>query len=253
MRRLLLLLAMLGAAWGSNVHRHLNLLADDSKRHNAVTSEPHRVFALSARPPPLVALSPGRAAELVCEAYGSPAPSIHWYKNDAPVYEHDLESSEQIDSNPESLARVVSTLLVTSVAGEDQYRCVVKSGGRMLSATSTVYRSNGSDEGGTEPPRPQPPRILVWYRAYVAQIGRRAVLPCGARGRPRPAVRWTRRGSGDAEEVELKDGPRIKILRSGELVLSDLKWSDLGEYACTARNSRGRARAHTFLYPAKAG
>ncbi|XP_053620735.1 neural/ectodermal development factor IMP-L2-like isoform X2 [Plodia interpunctella] len=251
----LLLVAVLSVSRGSNVNRNTAIFVDNRIRHNAIApSEPLKVFALFVRPRPFVAHAPGTSVELTCEAYGSPAPSIHWYKNDAPVYEHDLESNEHIDTNPESLARVVSTLLVTKTETEDLYRCVVKSGGRMKSATSKVYRSNG--DGGTEMPErsrlnPLAPRILVTYKAYVDQIGNRVVLPCRVRGHPRPHITWTHRGMMDTKEVIVKNGPRMKVLRSGELVLSPLRWTDIGNFTCRASNVFGEQLATTFVYPAK--
>lgn len=46
-----------------------------------------RLLAITHRPDPSYVHAPGTIIELRCEAVGAPAPSIHWFKNDAPVYE----------------------------------------------------------------------------------------------------------------------------------------------------------------------
>lgn len=54
-------------------------------------------------------------------------------------FQYDVESNELIDSNPSSLARIISTLLVTKTVGRDVYTCVVVAGAKTARATTVVY------------------------------------------------------------------------------------------------------------------
>jgi hypothetical protein len=38
---------------------------------------------------------------------------------------------------------------------------------------------------------------------------------------------------------------------SGDLVISEIRWADMGKYTCVAENKLGRDTATTFLYPLK--
>lgn len=38
---------------------------------------------------------------------------------------------------------------------------------------------------------------------------------------------------------------------SGDLLVKDLSWSDMGEFTCTAKNAFGKDVADTFVYPIK--
>lgn len=42
-----------------------------------------------------------------------------------------------------------------------------------------------------------------------------------------------------------------QVLRSGELIISSLRWSDMGEFTCYATNVFGSQLAKTFVYPAR--
>lgn len=38
-------------------------------------------------------------------------------------------------------------------------------------------------------------------------------------------------------------------MSSGELIIQDLRWSDMGQYTCVARNALGKDFIETFVYP----
>ncbi|XP_075987630.1 neural/ectodermal development factor IMP-L2-like isoform X2 [Anticarsia gemmatalis] len=251
----LILAALLGSSRSANVNRHMRLIADldNTIDNNAVASTKQsgarRFLNITQRPRPTYTHSNGEVLELTCDAIGAPAPSIHWFKNDAPVYEYDVESTELIDSNPSSLARVVSTLLVSRTVDQDVYTCLVTSGSKTMRATTVVVNTDGSTELSERAKLyPLKPRILVTYEMFVDTIGNSIVLPCRAKGHPRPHITWK-----DSKGVTIKKDPRMKVLRSGELVISPLRWSDMGEFTCYATNVFGSQLAKTFVYPARAG
>ncbi|CAH2061741.1 unnamed protein product, partial [Iphiclides podalirius] len=258
--------ALLGGGRSSNVNRHMKLLEMDNNIELNVQSRQalRKFLTLTRKPSPLTLHPAGAPLELTCEALGAPAPSVHWFKNDAPVYEYDTESNEIIDTNPTSLARVSSTLLVPRVEGRAEYSCLVAAGSITVKASTVVY-STGEVPEPSERSKlvPLAPRILVSYKIFVDWIGSSVVLPCRAKGHPRPKVSWrdnagrpaTRdpRNEGTAREFRgLTKLDRGTVLRSGELVITSLRWSDMGEFVCQAANMFGSQLARTFVYPAKA-
>ncbi|XP_045540710.1 neural/ectodermal development factor IMP-L2 [Papilio machaon] len=241
--------ALLSGGRSSNVNRHMKLLELDNNILNMQSKQATKKFiALIKKPNPVSFHSTGAPLELTCEAVGTPAPSIHWFKNDAPVYEYDLESNEIIDTNPTSLARVSSTLLVRAGgAAGAEYSCLAVAGHNTLRASTKVYNSNGStDLSERNKLLPFAPRILVTYKVLVDCIGCNVVLPCRARGHPRPMFSWR-----DNTGRPVGNDPRMKVLRSGELIISTLLWTDLGEFTCRATNMFGSTLATTFVYPAR--
>ncbi|CAK1594883.1 unnamed protein product [Parnassius mnemosyne] len=239
-----------GGCRSANVNKHMKLLEiDNNIGFNLQSRQASRKFlTLMKKPNPMTVNPTGAPLELTCDAVGAPAPSVHWFKNDAPIYEHDLESNEVIDANPTSLARVTSTLLVPRTEGKVEYSCVVVAGSNTLRASTIVYSTNGStDFAERSKLTPLAPRILVTYKVFVDSIGNNVVLPCRVKGHPRPKIAWRDNGGRPVGR-----DPRMKVLRSGELVISSLRWSDMGEFICHATNMFGSQLAKTFVYPARA-
>lgn len=244
---ILILLALAGAK-AANVNRHMKLLdLDNHIQSNVHTQQSKRFLTLTRRPMARSVHTPGTTLELSCEAIAAPAPSIHWFKNDAPVYKYDKESNEMIDTNPSSLARVSSTLLVSRSESPAEYTCLAVSGIKTARASTIVYSKDGSTDI-TERSKlvPLAPRILVSYKVYVDTMGSNIVLPCRVKGHPRPMVMWMNNNG-----TVIKNNNRMKVLRSGELVITSLQWADMGEFYCKATNVFGSTEIKTFVYPAR--
>lgn len=45
----------------------------------------------------------------------------------------------------------------------------------------------------------------------------------------------------------------LQLLDSGDLLISDVNWSDMGGFKCVAESPLGRDTATTFLYPMLGG
>ncbi|XP_050680240.1 neural/ectodermal development factor IMP-L2-like isoform X2 [Leptidea sinapis] len=241
--------AVVCGAASSNVNRHMKLLDVDNRiQSNSISRvPPRRSITFTKRPPAKLVHRPGSTVELTCEAIAAPAPSVHWFRNDVPVYEYDKESNEILDSNPTSLARVSSTLLLSRAEETAKYTCLVVSGSKTARRSSVVFNiDGGTDLSERSKLAPLSPRVLVWYKVFVDVMGSNVALPCRVRGHPRPHIIWR-----DHYGNDVKSDPRMKVLRSGELVISNLSWSDMGEFSCTATNMFGSAEITTFLYPAK--
>ena len=65
----------------------------------------------------------------------------------------------------------------------------------------------------------------------LATEGQTLALECSAVGEPTPSIDWTKNG-----HASLPSNPRYSILRSGSLVIANIRFEDRGIYACTARN-----------------
>ncbi|XP_062531521.1 insulin-related peptide binding protein isoform X1 [Bombyx mori] len=250
--------ALLGSCQSAHLNKHIKLLSDiDNSIENGVQAKSdgsHKYLSITQGPLPSYAHTPGTTIELTCEAAGSPAPSVHWFKNDSPVYEYDVESNELIDSSPTSIARISSTLIVTRTTSQDVYTCLATTSSKTARASTVVYNTvtfYSPTDSATELSEraklfPLKPRIVVSYSTYVDNIGNRVVLPCRVKGHPKPKITWF-----NGQNVPIEKNPRMKVLRSGELVISSLLWSDMDEYTCQAENAFGSEKAKTFVYPAK--
>lgn len=242
-------IALLGCTRAANVNKHMKLLDIENQIQTNAGVKVHtskRFLTIVRRPSGHTAHRPGTTLEITCEAIAAPAPSIHWFKNDAPVYKHDKESNEIIDTNPTSLARMSSTLLISRTEEPAEYTCLVVAGPNKARASTIVYSTDGSTEI-TERSKlvPLAPKILVSYKIILDTIGSNIVLPCRVKGHPRPKVVWSNKDG----EIK-KNNKRMKVLRSGELVITSLQWEDLGEYYCRASNVFGNAEVSTYVYPA---
>ncbi|XP_046974454.1 neural/ectodermal development factor IMP-L2-like [Vanessa cardui] len=240
---------LVGCGRAANVNRHMKLLEIENHIDKSVVQTPQskRFITITKRPGPHSVHRPGTTLELTCEAIAAPAPAVHWFRNDAPIYEYDKESNEIMDTNPTSVARVASTLLITRSDTPAEYSCLIVSGMRTARASTIVYSTDGSTEI-TERSKlvPLSPRILVSYKVFVDTIGSNIVLPCRVKGHPRPVVVWR-----DKDGVVIENDSRMKVLRSGELVITSLLWSDMGEFTCRASNLFGSTQIKTFVYPAR--
>lgn len=153
------------------------------------------------------------------------------------------------------MVRVRSRLLVDVDDSEDNmYTCVGQSGPKTVYATSTIYSSGTpflnqhnisnilSLNRNTDPRKP---RIVYYYSVIFEEMGSNIVLPCKAAGRPHPDIYWL-----DSNEnvIDGRD-PRIRVLPTGELMISYLRWSDMGTFTCVAQNALAKDSASTFVYP----
>ncbi|GBP00719.1 hypothetical protein EVAR_68267_1 [Eumeta japonica] len=244
-------LALPGRVTSANVERSI-LDIDNSLETNGLTPRhtgTRKYLHLTSKPPSTLTHS-GGALRLRCEAVASPAPSVIWMKNDVPIVDYDMETNEILDHSPTSLGSVVSTLILgkPSENSEDVYTCLIQSGKNTTRASTLVYtldfNNDISERYRLMPTRPQ---VVVYYKVLMDVQGSTVVLPCKAKGHPRPEILWKDRDN----NIISKRNRRMKVLRSGELVISKLLWADMGEFTCVARNIFGKEVITTFVYPVK--
>ncbi|KAL0810282.1 hypothetical protein ABMA28_010442 [Loxostege sticticalis] len=205
---------------------------------------------ISDPPPKSVRIAPGTRAELVCEVIGKPAPNAQWLKNGQPLSDYD-EVNEIISIHPSSLARLTSKVVVTAAANGDEYTCVGTAGLKQQMATTTVFTVEDEDEPNLFTlealfRKPTKPVITEYYNEIFQDIGSSAVLPCRYHSVGKAQVFWL-----DSRDELVYGNSRIRVLPTGDLLLTNIRWEDMGNYTCTVKNKYGKDSVATFLYPAK--
>lgn len=188
-------------------------------------------LAVLALPPRIAAARPltahsGGAAALPCRARGSPAPSISWLLPDGTELRPGPAGGGRASVGPDG------TLLLRALTVLDRgtYTCRARNaaGSAALPVRLQVVAA--------------PPTILEEARQSVAgAAGQSLSLPCTARGRPEPSVRWVLPGGAELRPGQaLRSGP--VLLANGTLRLGSIGPSDSGTYECIATSSTGSHR-----------
>jgi len=180
---------------------------------------------------------------LTCSATGSPAPSVSWYKDDLFVPHLDLNLVDESPSLGETVARLRLPCITEADAG--QYECRARAGKQEVSTVTEVkvveFDMNLCGDEGK-------PEISMWRPTMMVEEGSVVVLPCRVKNPHDHQISWTNgRGDGVGNDV------RYVVRDNGDLVISSVTWSDMGQYTCTATNMRGDSSVQTFLYPLAQG
>lgn len=157
-----------------------------------------------------------------CDAVGIPKPNLEWFVNGVPI------------------ATAKSNRRHTVLGG-------VLTIEKLEHSDMAVYQCNASNVHGyafwnfylkvhaASPTIAEAPENVT-----MAVMGSRVTLRCRALGAPRPRVIWTK----DGRDL---GGGRHEELDSGDLHISDLQFTDEGEYACLACAKYSMASAFTTL------
>ncbi|KAJ0170612.1 hypothetical protein K1T71_013983 [Dendrolimus kikuchii] len=202
-------------------------------------------------PPETVRHEPGTRTELECMAMGKPAPSVEWLKNGEPISDYDVEANEILPENADTLGRLSSKLIITSSLNGDEYTCVANAGLKQYTATTTVYSINVPEEEEIMALEklsrlPAKPVITLFYHEIFADLGADIILPCRVYSYTKAQVFWQ-----DTKNNLVYSNSRIRVLPSGDLLITDLRWTDMGNFTCTAKNIYGKESVSTFIYPTK--
>ncbi|CAH1642566.1 unnamed protein product [Spodoptera littoralis] len=225
---------------------------DNNIQPNATPKRKHLRDMVRIRnaPPETVQLEPGSRLVLQCEVLGKPAPSVQWLKNGEPVMDYEVESNDILPAHPSSLALLTSKLVVRSSANGDVYTCVATSALNQKTASTTVLTVEGNDEENLLILEklfrmPTKPVITTFYTNILQDIGSELILPCRVDSNSESQVFWHQNNE------LIFDNPRMRVLPSGDLVISPLLWSDMGNFSCIAKNAYGKDTVDTFVYPLK--
>ncbi|XP_045540734.1 neural/ectodermal development factor IMP-L2 isoform X1 [Papilio machaon] len=204
---------------------------------------------MSQAPPQRVRYEPGAGLQLVCEVTGSPAPQVQWLKNGEPMLDYEEETNE-IPTVANNIARLVSKLVLSAARAGDVFTCDANNGLKEITASTTVYT-----ESELSPqllslenlfPAPSKPVISLHYEDIIQESGTSLLLPCRVSGAGEHQIVWQ-----DNNNQVVYGSPRLQVLPSGDLLIVELQWGDMGQWSCTARSSQGKDTAGTFVYPSK--
>lgn len=208
------------------------------------------------RPPAVVHAKEGDSQFLECQAGGNPPPRIYWLKGGEMISRLNLQ--DELDMKEENersfskleIASTTSRLYLECLSMEDEadYTCVAETGKLRESSTSRLTVSSSDERKCLNKMLfGQAPRIVSWTKTMLENQGENTKLMCRAEGVPKPSIKWL---DPREEEIDSEDTGKYEILPNGDLIVRNLKWSDMGNYVCTAENNHGTARAEIFLYPA---
>ena len=205
---------------------------------------PHRPhLALRETAPARVEGQRSGSVLLTCSATGSPAPRVAWYK-DSIFVSHLEELEEQLEG---SLGETVAQMRLSCLTEADvgQYECRAVSGRHQVSALTQLSLKGGHTELCTETGRPE---ISVWSPTIMVEQGSTVTLPCRL-NRSGDNMTTTTTWTNSRGEAVGEVGSRWRVAQSGDLEISSVTWSDMGQYTCTASNTAGATSIQTFLYP----
>ncbi|RVE49950.1 hypothetical protein evm_005418 [Chilo suppressalis] len=256
---LLVAAALVSLQCGFEAHAQIDVSndLDNNLQPNVVPAPKKRTLRpfvnISDPPPESARLAPGTRVELTCEVMGYPAPSAHWLKNGEPISDYD-EVNEIINihgTGTVSLGRLTSKAVVTAAANGDVYTCVGTSGLKQHMASTTIYTIEDDDETNLFTlqalfRKPSKPIITQYYNELFQDIGSSVVLPCRHYSSTATQVFWI-----DNDDKPVFGNPRMKVLPSGDLLITNLRWEDMGNYTCSVKNAYGKDTVDTFVYPTK--
>ncbi|CAG9790037.1 unnamed protein product [Diatraea saccharalis] len=150
-----------------------------------------------------------------------------------------------------SLGRLTTKAVISSASNGDVYTCVGTSGLKRHLASTSIYTVEDDDEGNLFTlqslfRKPSKPIITDYYNELFQDIGSSVVLPCRHNSNTATQVFWI-----DNDDKPIFGNPRMKVLPSGDLLITNLRWEDMGNFTCTVKNAYGKESVDTFVYPTK--
>lgn len=195
----------------------------------------------------------GSRVELECKASGSPPPEILWFTgsgSNEQLIEYVKASTHSLYDPSEEwkgVARINSKLVIECVTPDDAglIYCASVSAREVKISTPTVLLVN-NERGLNNCSSESDPIITLYSPTLVANIGVTVVLPCRASGKPTPQITWVNNYN---VPLSLSTNLRHRVLDSGDLMIEELLWEDMGGYTCQAKSGNRQQVVSTFLYP----
>lgn len=153
------------------------------------------------------------------------------------------------DTSYTAIVKVQSIHIIDHMLSEARtYTCVGRTGTKIIYASTIVYPHaefknliHLREKVFMGPVRP---RITYHERMHLELVNSNIVLPCKVHARPKAEIFWT-----DDEGNSIEQNQRFKVLPSGDLLITKIRWEDMGSYNCIARNAFGTDEADVFIYP----
>lgn len=186
-------------------------------------------------PPADLSVKLNDTAMFECFSAGVPTPEVRWFKGGWPLLKED-----RMHLYP------TGVLEITMVKESDfsNYFCEVTNLDRSRSSPPVTLSRRAEDPASTG----EVPVFVLTPRHQEAVVGNPVFLHCGANGndhqkRP-PKMHWVKNGI----TIDLSSmGPRIQLLGSGTLHITEVRSEDAGTYTCRARNAEDSIDADASL------
>ncbi|XP_053981960.1 neural/ectodermal development factor IMP-L2 [Hylaeus volcanicus] len=242
---------------GKQVNNHRSNFLTPLAEYGARSAEPKPVepwTKITQHPVNGIETTVGSRVELECKASGSPPPEILWFTGTG----SNEELVDYVTANTHSLydpseewkgvARINSKLVIECVTPDDAglIYCASVSAREVKVSTPTVLLVNSEESGNSNCSSESDPTITLYSPTRVANIGATVVLPCRASGKPTPEISWVDNFN---VPLTLSTNLRHRVLDSGDLLIEELLWEDMGGYTCKAKSGHRQQIVSTFLYP----
>ncbi|KAH9509232.1 Roundabout 2 [Bulinus truncatus] len=178
----------------------------------------------------------GRTAILQCVVTGNPDPTLFWAKGTEQQLLFPKQASGRYTVSSDG------TLRIANVEYRDAGTYVCQALNALANAKSSATLTVTDDDD-----RP-PPIIIAGPQNQTLEPKEVALLTCQAEGQPTPSIRWYK----DNKSIIATD-PRVTLLNSGTLQISDLKVNDSGTYICKAISETGETDWSATLRVSKQG
>ncbi|XP_071351915.1 neural cell adhesion molecule 1b isoform X9 [Trachinotus anak] len=162
----------------------------------------------------------GQSAMLTCAVDGYPEPMVTWTRNEVV-----LEAGEKYSFNEDGSEM---TIMDVTKLDEGEYTCIAKNkaGESEQELSLRVFVK---------------PKITYIVNQSTSEMEEQVTLTCEASGDPTPTINWSYGERVFTEGEQSKDGNVVvrSDARVSSLTLKYVKYTDAGQYLCTARSAIG--------------
>ncbi|XP_059932143.1 neural cell adhesion molecule 1b isoform X13 [Gadus macrocephalus] len=162
----------------------------------------------------------GQTATLTCAVDGYPEPTVTWTRNGVVLDAEDKYSFNEDGSE--------MTIMEVAKLDEGEYTCIArnKAGESDQELSLRVFVK---------------PRITYIVNQTTSEMEDQVTLTCEALGDPTPSINWSYGVQVFNEGEQSTDGTVVvrSDARVSSLTVKNVKYTDAGQYLCTARNSIG--------------
>uniref|UniRef100_A0A3P9HWP7 Neural cell adhesion molecule 1b n=1 Tax=Oryzias latipes TaxID=8090 RepID=A0A3P9HWP7_ORYLA len=163
----------------------------------------------------------GQPAKMTCAVDGFPEPMVTWTRNGV-----DLEAGEKYSFNEDGSE---ITIMDVTKLDEGEYTCIAKN-------------KAGKDDKELSLRVFVKPKITYIMNQTSSEMEEQVTLTCEASGDPTPTISWSSGDHSPDGNVVVRSDARVS-----SLTLKYVKYTDAGQYLCTARSAIGEDDQRAYL------
>ncbi|VDM41440.1 unnamed protein product [Toxocara canis] len=207
-----------------------------------------KAYVRITKKPEIVVSAGGESLEIRCEAIGVPPPIISWSVDGKSLMTNDdnniFEKLRNVGRKTIQNGVTAAKLRIGCATGPRPrvYSCRATNGYQTVQANATLAIEGETRDCSNK--SPSSPVINMWSDGRFENSGMAVQLFCRASGMPHTHISWY-----DEENNLLKHNGKYEVLASGDLLIHNAQWADMGDYSCVASNKYGEDRVSTFFYP----